>query len=93
MNEFATQKRLAPELVEIDSHHEGQRIDNFLTTYLKDVFSTIHILPFYPFSSDDGFSVTDFFSVDPHLGNWEDVDDLTNHFNLMADFVLNHVSS
>ena len=37
MNEFATQKRLAPELVEIDSHHEGQRIDNFLTTYLKGV--------------------------------------------------------
>ena len=37
MNEFATQKRLAPELVEIDSRHEGQRIDNFLTTYLKGV--------------------------------------------------------
>jgi 23S rRNA pseudouridine955/2504/2580 synthase len=37
MNEFVTPKRLAPELVDIDSQHEGQRIDNFLATYLKGV--------------------------------------------------------
>jgi len=44
----------------------------FASKKLKDVFSTIHILPFYPYSSDDGFSVSDFFAVNPALGTWDD---------------------
>jgi glycosidase len=65
----------------------------FAVNRFKDVFSTIHILPFFPFSSDDGFSVIDFFEVDPDLGNWEDIQRMGREFRLMFDFVLNHVSS
>jgi len=65
----------------------------FANRYFKDVFSTIHILPFYPYSSDDGFSVKDFFKVDPKLGSWDDVKELGCNFNLMFDYVLNHISS
>ncbi|MBW2570335.1 MAG: sugar phosphorylase [Deltaproteobacteria bacterium] len=65
----------------------------FAAKYFKEVFSTIHILPFFPYSSDDGFSVIDFYCVDPKLGGWEDIKSLGNDFQLMFDLVLNHVSS
>jgi glycosidase len=65
----------------------------FAVSRFKDVFSTIHILPFFPFSSDDGFSVVDFFAVNPELGDWKDIQRLGRKFQLMFDLVLNHVSS
>jgi glycosidase len=65
----------------------------FAVSRFKDVFSTIHILPFFPFSSDDGFSVVDFFAVDPGLGDWKDIQRMGRKFRLMFDLVLNHVSS
>lgn len=68
-------------------------LHGFCSTYLKEAFSTIHMLPFFPFSSDDGFSVKDFHSVDPKLGDWDDIEGLGCDFNLMFDFVLNHISA
>ena len=53
----------------------------------------MHILPFYPSSSDDGFSIVDYRKVDPALGDWEDVSRLGKHFRLMFDAVVNHVSA
>lgn len=61
--------------------------------YLKGVFNTLHILPFFPSSSDRGFSVTDFTEVDPHLGRWEDLTVLKDDFRLMFDGVFNHISA
>lgn len=55
--------------------------------------TTIHILPFFPFSSDRGFSVIDYEQVDPRLGDWEDVEQLGTRFGLMFDGVINHVSA
>ncbi len=55
--------------------------------------SGVHVLPFYPWSSDDGFAVKDFFAVDPALGTWEDVRALAREFDLMADAVINHASA
>ena len=66
---------------------------NFAKQHLKEKISTIHILPFFPYSSDDGFSVMDFYQVDPKLGNWEDIENLHGDFELMADLVANHASS
>lgn len=68
-------------------------LHQFAGKYLKHMVSAIHILPFFPFSSDDGFSVKDFFSVNPELGTWEDITSLGNEFDLMCDLVLNHVSA
>ncbi len=65
----------------------------FAARQFKDVFSTIHILPFFPFSSDDGFSVIDFLTVNPELGTWKDIRRLGRDFQLMFDLVLNHVSA
>ena len=65
----------------------------FCKKYLTDVVHGIHILPFYPWTSDDGFSVVDYRQVDPALGNWEDIASMRGHFRLMFDAVINHMSS
>lgn len=57
-----------------------------------DAFNTVHILPFFPSSSDDGFSVVHFRRVDPELGQWADVQELGKRYRLMVDLVLNHAS-
>jgi len=67
-------------------------LQEFLAEYVGDAISGIHILPFFPFSSDDGFSVTDFHRVNPDLGDWHDIERLEKHYDLMADLVINHVS-
>ncbi len=68
-------------------------LDEFLThAGLNHLLSTIHLLPFFPSSSDDGFSVIDYCTVDPTLGDWTDVAALGEHYDLMFDLVLNHVS-
>ena len=64
----------------------------FLRRHLADTFSAVHILPFYPYSSDDGFSVIDYRRVNDALGDWEDIARIANDFHLMVDLVINHVS-
>lgn len=59
----------------------------------KDVITTIHILPFFPYTSDRGFSILDFETVDPALGTWDDIKALSKSYRLMFDGVVNHVSS
>jgi len=65
----------------------------FADRHLSGVISGIHILPFYPYSSDDGFSVKDYFAVDPALGDWGDIRRLGENFDLMFDAVFNHMSA
>jgi len=70
-----------------------QSLKAFADKYLKGVFSGIHILPFWPYSSDDGFSVIDYREVSSELGKWSDIRALHENFELMFDIVLNHCSS
>lgn len=60
---------------------------------IGDVLSGVHVLPFHPWSSDRGFSVTDFGTVHPAYGSWSDVEELAAANELMADAVLNHASA
>lgn len=64
-----------------------------LEANLKGVISSVHILPFYPYSSDDGFSVMDYKAINPGWGDWQDVALLGQNFRLMFDAVINHVSA
>ena len=59
----------------------------------SDLLSAVHILPFSPYSSDDGFSVIDYRKVDPAVGEWADVERLGEDFDLAFDLVLNHCSA
>ncbi|MBN2533335.1 MAG: sugar phosphorylase [Spirochaetales bacterium] len=66
---------------------------DFLDTCIQDTINTVHILPFFPYSSDDGFSVIDYYEVDNALGGWEGITAISKKYRLMCDAVLNHVSS
>lgn len=70
-----------------------QALYDFASNQLKSCFSSIHFLPFFPYSSDDGFSVKDFYALDNQLGRWQDVARFKPDFDLMFDYVLNHVSA
>lgn len=66
---------------------------DFLLRRMEGVLNSVHILPFFPYTSDDGFAVTDFRSVNPRIGDWSDINRIASKFQLMSDLVLNHVSS
>ncbi len=68
-------------------------LNRFCKQYLTDLVNGIHILPFYPWTSDDGFSVVDYRKVDPNLGDWDDISSMQSHFRLMFDGVISHMSS
>jgi glucosylglycerate phosphorylase len=70
-----------------------QTLTEFCETQLKGIVGGVHILPFYPWSSDDGFSVKDYRAVDPALGEWKDIERLGKSFCLMFDGVINHMSA
>ncbi len=70
-----------------------QVLEEFIDRFkLKDIFTVVHILPFYPWDTDRGFSVKDYFKVNPEYGDWEDIKRLSKKVRLMFDFVLNHAS-
>ena len=78
-------------------YHEEEKplvtLRRFLNHYVKDAVTGIHLLPFFPSSSDGGYAVVDYKKVDPELGTWEDVKELARDYRLTVDLVLNHVSS
>ncbi len=69
-----------------------QTLADFLDAELAECISGVHILPCFPYSSDDGFSVIDYTQIDPALGDWRDVERLGRRYRLMFDFVANHIS-
>jgi len=69
-----------------------QTLADFMETHLREAISGVHLLPFFPYSSDDGFSVIDYRRVNPHLGTWEHVARIGRNFRLMFDAVINHIS-
>jgi len=74
-------------------HRPLDLLRDFLEQNLAGVISGVHILPFFPFTSDDGFAVTDYTAVNSNLGTWADIRRIAEDFKLMSDLVLNHVSS
>lgn len=70
-----------------------QTLEQVLNTYLQDNVSIIHLLPFFPYSSDDGFAVIDYLKIKKGLATWSDIKKLSLKYKIMADLVINHCSS
>lgn len=66
---------------------------DFLRRHFTNLLTGVHILPFSPYSSDDGFAVSDYMAVDASVGDWDDIEAISRDFDLMADLVLNHCSA
>ncbi|MEA2039866.1 MAG: sugar phosphorylase [Thermodesulfobacteriota bacterium] len=81
------------DLIQGDDQLPLEVLADFSDTYLNGGINTLHILPFFPYSSDRGFSIIDFEEVDPRLGTWENIEALKARSRLMFDGVFNHISA
>lgn len=70
-----------------------QTLKKFIDQRLQDSVSGVHILPFFPYSSDDGFSVINYVEVNQSFGSWDDIQAIATDYDLMADLVINHCSA
>jgi sucrose phosphorylase len=68
-------------------------LKHFLDRNIENTINSVHILPFFPYSSDDGFAVIDYSSVNESLGAWQDIECISKDYHLMSDLVINHCSS
>ncbi|TLP36960.1 alpha-amylase family glycosyl hydrolase [Arcobacter arenosus] len=75
-----------------ESEASLQTLKEFMDIHLKGFVNSVHILPFYPYSSDDGFSVVNYNEVDPHMGSWREIEQLGADYRVMVDGVINHIS-
>ncbi len=67
-------------------------LHRFLNRHLKEELTFVHLLPFFPYSSDDGFSVINYMQVNPELGDWDDIIRLSEDYKLMTVVVIKHIS-
>ncbi|MCA0150400.1 sugar phosphorylase [Rossellomorea vietnamensis] len=67
-------------------------LHTFLNEKVKGSVTDVHLLPMFPYTSDDGFSVVDYRQVDEKLGDWSNIEGLSQDYRLMFDFVANHIS-
>lgn len=75
-----------------EGEHPLNTLNSFLESHCKDEITNVHLLPVFPYTSDDGFSVSDYTSVCGELGDWQDVEALGNRVGVMMDAVINHTS-
>jgi glycosidase len=69
-------------------------LGKFCAQHLCGALSAVHVLPFHPSTSYEGYAITDYRAVAPELGGAEDLEALQRSgFELMVDLVLNHCSS
>lgn len=73
--------------------HPLHVLRQFLDEHVQDYINSVHILPFFPYSSDDGFAVIDNKTVNPDLGDWPDIQEIARDYRVMADVVINHCSA
>jgi sucrose phosphorylase len=78
--------------ISADGETPLQTLRRFLNVHVGETFGRVHLLPFFPSSSDDGFAVIDYRMVDHHVGSWQDIEDLAGDYDLMFDLVINHCS-
>lgn len=77
----------------VDDEQPLHSLRQFMDDYLSGLITAVHVLPFFPWTSDDGFAVLDYSSVNEGLGSWEDIQGLSARYRLMSDLVINHCSS
>ncbi len=76
-----------------ETEHPLATLHRFIDEQLGEAISMVHILPFFPWSSDDGFAVINYAAVNESLGSWDDIHAIATQYRLMADLVINHCSS
>ena len=68
-----------PDQVQTFNQPHLKTLSAFCKEHFQNIVSGIHILPFFLWSSDDGFSVMNYRKVDPSYGNWDDIEAIERH--------------
>ena len=79
--------------IQREGHQPLEELIGFLEARLQDALSIVHVLPYFPWTSDDGFAVSDYLEVKPELGDWSHIETLAEKFRVMSDLVVNHCSA
>lgn len=79
--------------IQSEGEHSLKTLHQFMKQHIGQTIGSVHILPFFPYSSDDGFAVIDYLEVDENLGDWSDIEAIAQDYRLMGDLVINHGSS
>lgn len=82
-----------PDTISKDGESPLCTLHNFLKKYVNDAVSAVHVLPFFPSSSDGGYAVRNYKEVDSRFGSWAHIQNMAHDYRLMVDLVMNHVSS
>lgn len=69
-----------------------KELDYILDRHFSGAVGGVHILPFFPSSADRGFAPVCYNKVNEPFGNWNDIKKLSEHYYLMFDFMINHIS-
>lgn len=81
-----------------DNIHNGDEpslisLQEIISDWIPSAFQSLHLLPFYPSTSDFGFSPTNHAKVDSRFGSWDDIRNFGHNGRIMADLILHHTSS
>ena len=76
-----------------DNEAPLETLHRFLDLYLRGTINMVHVLPFFPHCSDDGFAVIDYYRINPELGDWPQMQSIAAEYKVMADLVINHCST
>lgn len=68
-------------------------LSGLLSKHFGSLSKVVHILPFLKSTSDGGFAVSSYDYLEEKFGGWDDLKNISKNHDLMADLVLNHVSS
>ncbi|MDR7073257.1 alpha-amylase family glycosyl hydrolase [Fictibacillus barbaricus] len=80
------------DIIKEDGQPALKTLNKFISEYAKEEITDVHLLPMFPYTSDDGFSVVDYREIHPELGDWSDIEHFSKDYRLMFDFVANHMS-
>lgn len=70
-----------------------KNLNELLQKNFSEVFrGGVHILPPFPSSGDRGFAPTNYFEIEPRIGGWGDIKDISSRFDILLDLMVNHIS-
>ena len=73
--------------------HNFKEMEQILEKHYKGAIGSVHILPFFPSSADRGFAPMQYDKVDEKFGDFEDLKRIGKKYDLMYDFMVNHISA
>ncbi len=70
-----------------------RELHDLLDSHFSGAIGAIHLLPFFPSSGDRGFAPICYDAIDRRFGTWDDFKALAADYDVMVDYMINHISA